>query len=176
MFLDGDEWRAFFDGFQREAFRFECQPKYTMPNEAASLASFLRGEPKPADHNARWHARVRGYVGGGKWIGRVRVVRHPLTDYQRYQLAWGIPGNVAAGEDIRVLDATEHDFGLPIDQDWWMFDRSRVVRLNYRPDGTQINREVIQDRSEAYQQWKKIATDAAIPFAEYMRTHGDTRP
>ncbi|MFI0721360.1 DUF6879 family protein [Streptomyces sp. NPDC021224] len=142
MFLDGDAWREFFDGFAHEAFRFESQPTYTMPNEAASLATFLRGEPKPADHNSRWHARVRAYVEAGKWIGRTRVVSRPLTDYQRYQFAWGIPGNIAAGEDIRILDVTALSLDLPVGQDWWMLDESRVIRLNFRPDGTQINREV----------------------------------
>lgn len=172
MLLDGDEWRRFFDGFEREAFRFETQPKYTMPNEAASLEKFLRGESKPVDHNGRWHERVRGYVDAGKWIGRVRVIGQPLTEYQRYQLAWGIPGNVAAGEDIRILDVTEQDLGLPIGQDWWMLDEAEVVHLNYRPDGTQINREVVEGDIESYRRWKRIAFEAAIPFAEYVKVHG----
>jgi hypothetical protein len=172
VFLDGDEWRKFFDGFEREAFRFETQPKYTMPNEAASLEKFLRGEPKPMDHNSRWHERVRAYVDSGKWIGRVRVISQPLTDYQRYQLAWGIPGNVAAGEDIRILDVTDQDFDLPIGQDWWMFDESRAVHLNFRPDGTQINREVIDGDIDSYRRWKRIAFEAAIPFAEYVKVRG----
>ncbi|MBT2530030.1 hypothetical protein J7E91_32905 [Streptomyces sp. ISL-99] len=171
MFLDGDEWRKFFDGFEREAFRFETQPKYTMPNEAASLASFLRGEPKPHDHNSRWHGRVRAYVESGKRIGRVRVVQQPLTDYQRYQLSWGIPGNVAAGEAIRILDLTVTELDLPTEQDWWMFDDARVVQLNYRPDGTQINREVVEGDLEPYRIWKRLALDAAIPYAEYAKDH-----
>ncbi|MGP3989148.1 DUF6879 family protein [Streptomyces sp. 3N207] len=172
MFLDGDEWREFFDAFEREAFRFETQPKYSMPKEAASLARFLSGQPKPVDHNRRWHERVRGYLDQGKWIGRVRVVSQPLTDYQRYQLSWGIPGNVAAGEHIRILDVTQGDFGLPLGQDWWMFDESRVVHLNYRPDGTQINREVVEGDIEPYRRWKRAAFEAAIPFAEYAKVHG----
>lgn len=171
MSLDGDAWRKFFDGFEREAFRFETQPKYTMPNEAASLADFLRGEPKPHDHNSRWHGRVRTYREAGKWIGRVRVVREPLTDYQRYQLSWGIPGNVEAGEDIRILDLTKTELDLPVGQDWWMFDEARVVHLNYRPDGTQINREVVEGGIESYRCWKHIALEAAVPFAEYVEAH-----
>ncbi|SES48874.1 hypothetical protein SAMN04487983_10737 [Streptomyces sp. yr375] len=114
MLLDGDEWRRTFDAYARDAWRFEAQPTYTMPNEAESLARFLRGDPKPADHNARWHERVRGFVASGRTIGRVRIVRQPLTDYQRYQFAWGIPGNIKAGEDIRILDVTDDDRGLPL--------------------------------------------------------------
>lgn len=167
MLLDGESWRRYFDGFTSQAWRLETQPVYTMPKEAESLARFLRGEPKPEGHNAKWHARVRDYRRRGKYVGRVRVVRRPLTDYQRYQFAWGIPGNIAAGEDIRILDLTESDLGLP-DSDFWMFDETRVVRLNYRPDGTQINREVVEGDIAPYLKWKRIAVEASVPFTSYI--------
>ncbi|MFJ5234750.1 DUF6879 family protein [Kitasatospora sp. NPDC088391] len=171
MLLDGEQWRSHFDSYQRDAFRFEAQPVYTMPREAENLARFLRAEPKPADHNAAWHRRVHGFVSSGRRIGRVRVVRQPLTDYQRYQFAWGIPGNIAAGEEIRILDVTGEEFEIP-QQDWWLFDDSSVVHLNFRPDGTQINRELITGDMRKYQQWKELALERAVPFADYLKEHG----
>ncbi|WP_329488890.1 hypothetical protein OG618_19985 [Kitasatospora sp. NBC_01246] len=170
MLLDGDQWRHHFDGYRQDAFRLEAQPAYTMPREAENLARFLRGEPKPAEHNAAWHRRVQGFVISGRTIGRVRVVREPLTDYQRYQFAWGIPGNIAAGEDIRILDATERDFGIP-DQDWWMFDETSVVQLNFRSDGTQINRELVDGRVEECRELKRLAISNSVPFLEYVKDH-----
>ncbi|CAL9465715.1 DUF6879 family protein [Streptomyces albus] len=170
MLLDGEEWRRFFDAFEHEAWRFEAQPTYTIPKEQANVARFLRGEDKPADHNARWHERVRGYVESGKRIGRVRIVRRPLTDYQRYQFAWGIPGNIAAGEDIRILDVTRGTFGLPLSgRDWWMFDDSRIAHLHFRPDGTQINRESYEGDTAPYREWKRLALEHAVPFEEYVK-------
>ncbi|MFE9658917.1 DUF6879 family protein [Streptomyces sp. NPDC005955] len=170
MLLDGEDWRRFFDAFEREAWRFEAQPTYTMPNEQKNVARFLRGEDKPADHNARWHERVRGYVESGKRIGRVRIVKQPLTDYQRYQFAWGIPGNIAAGEDIRILDVTHSDFSLPISgQDWWMFDDVRIAHLNFRPDGTPINRESYEGDVGAYRAWQRTALEHAVRFEEYVK-------
>lgn len=170
MLLDGENWRWFFDAFEREAWRFEAQPTYTMPREQENVARFLRGQDKPADHNARWHERVRKYVESGRRIGRVRIVRQPLTDYQRYQFAWGIPGNIVAGEDIRVLDVTQKDYGLPLSgRDWWMFDESRIAHLNFRPDGTQINREVYEGDPTPYREWKRISLEHAVPFGEYVK-------
>ncbi|MEV6973430.1 DUF6879 family protein [Kitasatospora sp. NPDC093806] len=167
MLLDGDAWQGHFRDFKRSAWRLEVQPTYTMPAEAESLARFLRGEPKPDDHNAPWHVTVRAAVTSGKAIGRVRVVREPLTDYQRYQLAWGIPGNVAAGEDIRILDLTGRALDLP-DQDFWMFDESTVVHLNYRPDGTQINRVLIETPALAqYLRWRDLALAESVSLTEW---------
>ncbi|MGW8527541.1 MULTISPECIES: DUF6879 family protein [Nocardiopsidaceae] len=174
MLLDGDSWRKVFDGFGSEAWRLEVQSTYTMPGEVGSFSRFLRGEPKPEGHNSRWHERIRGYLADGKCVGRVRVVRRPLTDYQRYQFAWGIPGNIAAGEDIRILDLTGRDLGLP-DFDFWMFDRERIVRLNYRPDGTQINRELVDEAPAEYQEWQRIAVEESIPFAAYVESQGGAR-
>lgn len=170
MLLDGDAWRRTFDAYEREAWRFEAQPTYTMPKETKNVTRFLRGEPKPDDHNSRWHERVRGFTASGRTIGRVRVVRQPLTDYQRYQFAWGIPGNIKAGEDIRVLDVTRDDYGLPLSgTDWWMFDEARIVHLNFRPDGTQINRELFTGDITPYMEWKRISLIYSVPFAEYVK-------
>ncbi|WP_328747769.1 hypothetical protein OHT57_19730 [Streptomyces sp. NBC_00285] len=173
MLLGGDEWRRTFDAYERDAWRFEAQPTYTMPKEADNVARFLHGEPKPADHNARWHERVHAYVTSGRTIGRVRVVRQPLTDYQRYQFAWGIPGNIAAGEDIRILDATQRDYGLPLSEiDWWRFDDTHVVHLNFRPDGTQISREMFAGDTSPYLEWKRIALAHSLPFSKYVNELG----
>ncbi|WP_369235070.1 DUF6879 family protein [Streptomyces sp. R21] len=176
MFLDGDEWRTVFDAYERDAWRFEAQPTYTMPREADNIAHFLRGGAKPVGHNERWHERVRGFVASGRRIGRVRVVRRPLTDYQRYQFAWGIPGNIEAGEDIRILDITDETYGLPLTgQDWWMFDDASLVHLNFRPDGTQIDREMFEGDLGPYREWRRVTTLHSVPFAEYVEEHGDIR-
>ncbi|ARQ70130.1 DUF6879 family protein [Streptomyces marincola] len=170
MLLDGERWREFFDSFAREAWRFEAQPVYSMPREQENVARFLRGEAKPADHNRRWHERVQGFVTSGRRIGRVRVVRRPLTAYQRYQFAWGIPGNITAGEDIRVLDVTDDDYGLPLTgQDWWLFDDTRLAHLIFRPDGTQINRKAYEGDLAPFREWKRIALKYSVPFEEYVQ-------
>nr|BFF02696.1 hypothetical protein GCM10020241_43710 [Streptoalloteichus tenebrarius] len=136
----------------------------------ASFERFLAGEPKPEDHNSDWHEIVRSYVAAGKSIGRVRVVRRPLTDYQRYQLAWGIPGNIAAGEDIRVVDITDDDWGLP-DQDFWLFDQSTVVHLNFAPDGALRDIELVDNPDlDRYLNWRDTALKNAVSYEKYVRT------
>lgn len=54
------------------------------------------------------------------------------------------------------------------EQDFWLFDESTVVDLNYRPDGTQINRELIEDPDlSIYLAWRDRARESAVPFSAY---------
>ncbi|MGW1834950.1 DUF6879 family protein [Streptomyces sp. BBFR2] len=166
IFLDGEEWRAYSRDFKRSAFRLEVHQTYTMPGEAETLRAFLAGEPRPDGFNARWHGLIRGHMSAGRTMTRAKIVRRPLTDYSRYLFEWGIPGNVAAGEDYRIIDLTDTpNPGLP-EQDFWLFDETTVVHLNYRADGTQINRELIQDPDiDKYLAWRDLALESAVPFS-----------
>lgn len=156
-----------FEDCERTAWRFECQPSYAIPRESTSFALWKAGEAKPEDHNGLWHERVKGYLADGKTLGRVRVVRRPLTVYQRYQMGWGIPGNIEAGEDIRILDMTELDLDLP-SQDFWLFDDEIVVHLNFESDGRLINVDQQEDPDLLlYRKWRDTALAHAVPFSEF---------
>ena len=168
VYLDGDEWKAYSRDFKHSAFRLEVHQTYAMPGEAETFRAYLAGEPMPKAFNQRWHQTIRGHAAAGRTMTRAKVVRRPLTPYGRYLFAWGIPGNVAAGEDYRIVDVTEGpNPGLP-EQDFWMFDETTVVHLNYRPDGTQINRELIQDPDiSVYIAWRDLALKSSVPFRAY---------
>ncbi|WP_371517498.1 DUF6879 family protein [Kitasatospora sp. NBC_01300] len=113
----------------------------------------------------------RSRFGGDGAVRRDHVITRPLTDYLRFEFAHYVH-NVAAGEDIRILDLTGRENpGLP-DQDFWMFDESRVVPMNYRPDGTQISREVFDGDPIRFVEWKRLAVSESVPFSEYVRASG----
>ncbi|GAA1244923.1 hypothetical protein GCM10009676_33490 [Prauserella halophila] len=167
MILDGDAFRERFETYQRTAWRFECQPSYAIPREDSDFARWLAGESIPEGFNAAWHERVRGIVASGRSIGRVRVVRRPLTEYQRHQFDWGIPGNIEAGEDIRILDVTDLELDLP-SHDFWLFDDETVVDLNFNPDGSLINRDQRENPDlSMYRKWRDTALAYAVPFSEW---------
>ena len=169
MLIDRDEFNALFDSYKQSAWRWENQPAYTMSREQETLALFLAGEPMPEGFNSAWHKRVSNWVNSGKSIGRARTVRRPLTDYQRYWLSWAGPTNTAAGEDIRVLDLDEHDLGMDLpEQDFWMFDESMVVYLNFRPDGTLISFEQLEEPDLEYHlKLRDTALAHAVPINEW---------
>lgn len=167
MLLDGEQFNDQLTNYERSAWRFETQPMYAMPNEQPTLASFLAGEPRPQGYNRDWHDLVTGLLASGRTIGRVRTIRQPLTDYQRYQLAWGIPGNVEAGEDIRILDITGDSLDLPA-HDFWLFDESTVVILNFYPEGSLHSVEQLESPDLGYYlKARDTALAHAVPFHEW---------
>lgn len=167
MLLDGLEWQEFLHTFEREAFRLETLPVYRMPQEEETLRRFLAGEPLRTADKKGWLDRVSGHVAAGRTVSRVHVLTRPLSDYLRYEFEhYRI--NITAGEDIRILDVTgSTNPGLP-EQDFWMFDESRVVLMNYDADGNQINRELISGDPEPYVRWKHLAMKESVPFLDYV--------
>lgn len=169
MRLAGDAWDIFFDAFKQEAFRLETHPVYDVTSEHAEYEQFLAtGELQIPDDDG-WLTRVRRFSATGRWVGRVHVLSRPLTDYLRYEFAV-YHHTVRAGEDVRILDLTDRtDPGLP-NQDFWLFDESSVVRMDYDERGRQLGRELLEAVDPApYVEWKRIALAHARPFAEYVK-------
>jgi hypothetical protein len=54
------------------------------------------------------------------------------------------------------------------DHDFWLFDETTVVKLLYRPDGTQIGRELVEHPDlDAYIRWRDAAWEQAVPYTDY---------
>jgi len=171
VLLDSTEWRKFFDSYRHEAFRLETLSVYQVASERAEYETFLATGILDIPNDDPWLTRVRHFRRTGRWVGRVHVIRRPLTDYLRYEFA-GYRCSVESGEDVRILDLTDRpDLGLPV-QDFWLFDDTAVVRMDYAPDGTQLGRELLEDVDPAaYVEWKRLALEHATPFTEYRLKH-----
>ncbi len=170
MRLEGEAWSRYFRDFARSAFRLELRQIYTMPGEADELRRFRAGEKPPPDYHYGWLDTVADARKAGKTMRRVRIVERPLTDYIEYEFAWGFAYNVEAGEDIRILDLTDRPRSDLPDHDFWLFDENTVVKLLYRPDGTQIGRELVTDPDlDAYLSWRDAAWERAVPFTDYWQ-------
>ncbi|MFJ4941521.1 DUF6879 family protein [Streptomyces albidoflavus] len=169
MLLDGDAWAARFENFQREAWRLETLPEYRVPQEAEEIAAFLSGELiDPHTYSNEYTDDLKRVRREGKTKGRVHIVTRPLSDYLRYEFMYYQP-HAWAGEDIRILDVTGRPNPLEGVQDFWMFDRTEVVLMNYESDGTQINREIYEGDVSRFIEYQRIALAESVPFEEYVK-------
>jgi hypothetical protein len=157
----------------RSAFRLETLDVYDMPGEREEFARHLAGERPPPDLHYRWLDTVAEGVQAGKRFQRVHVVTSPLSDYLKYEFAWGYIFNVRAGEDIRILDlAYQANPGLPA-HDFWLLDDITVVRMDYTEHGTQLGRELLQDIDPApYVRWKRLALALIIRLDQLLARNG----
>ncbi|HEY3504049.1 MAG TPA: hypothetical protein VGN37_14855 [Actinocatenispora sp.] len=167
MFLAGDEWQATLHGFSRSAWRLETLDVYTMPEEDEALREFRAGKRLPQDFRSGWTDRIREHNAAGRTIGRVHVLTRPLSEYLRFEFDY-YRAHGRAGEDIRILDVTDRESPLAGVGDFWLFDDAIVVRMNYRPDGTQINRELVTGDTGRYLDYRRIALAESVPFEEYV--------
>jgi hypothetical protein len=158
-----------FETYQRSAFRLETRQIYHIPDEQDQFHQFLRGEPGGVDEDSlEWEALVRANVVAGKTMQRAKLVRRPFTDYTRWLMADGVPYNINAGEDYRIVDITERELDLP-DLDFWLFDESIVMLLHFNEDDTFREQEILENPPglEQYLTWRDYALEHSVPFSEY---------
>jgi hypothetical protein len=163
--LRGEDFGRLFESFERDAFRLETLAVYDVDEDREEVERFLAGEPMPPGWAENpW---VRAITGRGKSMARVHVLRSPLSDYLRYELA-AYHGNVAAGEEVGIIDLSRTAVsGLP-DHDFWLFDDSEVYRMYYTPAGKFEGAELLPaDRLSEYRRYREVAQANTLSLAEY---------
>jgi hypothetical protein len=165
-----EELGRLFSTFERSAFRLECLPTYAVTEdaEAEAFRLWLAGGQPPK--KARdWPKLVASATANGKKMQRVRLIR-AMTAYLRFELSWGYPDNVAAGEDIRILElrAGESLAGMP-EVDYWLFDDATMVRLEYDGAGRFLRPVEVDDPAEVRRccGWRDAVMARAVSFDLY---------
>jgi hypothetical protein len=94
---------------------------------------------------------------------RVHVVQESLTDYLRFEIGYGYPPNVAAGEDVRILVGRPGEFGLP-DEDYWLFDSRHLWVMEYDDGGRFLKARKVDDAHATVQHnyWRDKALSLAV--------------
>lgn len=169
--LTAEDFNHLFRYFRHEAFRLEAQPAYLVDVEREPVEDFLRGKPRPATefpYYVAWLNQIREVTERGRRVARVRVLEEPPTDYQRWE-AWVGQYNIEAGEDIRYIARSKAAAaGLPVVDDWWLFDSERLALMRFAADGTPLGGEIIDDQAIVAQHctWRDLAVHHSTPHAE----------
>lgn len=173
--LDLDAVVDFFNThITRSAFRLENLDRYDVETDGLDVSRYLAGEDDPnAAAKQPWLDQLRADTAAGKRWSRVHVVRSPLNDYLRYECEWGYAYNVAAGEDVRILDLTERPrpAGL-IDEEFWLLDDAHPLRMHYDDVGRFVGGELLgSEQLSRYRVARGAAWNAAEPFESYWARH-----
>ncbi|MER5629495.1 DUF6879 family protein [Streptomyces nitrosporeus] len=157
-----EETTHLFTDFQHTAFRLETRRGYATDRAGARFQAFMRGiDPQPEPEHP-WNVNVREKAAEGARFSRIRIIDEPPTDGQRFLMATAA-GNVAAGEDIRVLPrAAAERLALP-DYDLWLFDSRTLVRMHIDDTDLTVGVELINDPEQVFAVCR--ARDAAWSLA-----------
>ncbi|GAA2796511.1 DUF6879 family protein [Streptomyces showdoensis] len=154
-----EEIAHLFAAFEHTAFRLETRRGYATDRSGARFQAFLRGVDPSPEPGHPWNVNVRQKAEQGARFSRVRLIDEPPTEGQRFLMATAA-GNVAAGEDIRVLERTiAEQLCLP-DWDFWLFDSRLLVRMHIDDTDTTVGVEVVNDPGQVLSACR--ARDAAL--------------
>jgi hypothetical protein len=161
---------SFFDRFERSAWRLETRAFYGP--DRLEFQRFQQGHPPTArqgEQRQQWLEQVAAATQAGRSIGRVLVVTPPLVPYLRWRVEIG-PAHLAAGEDIRIADRTQHPALAHLATDFWLFDHARVWALDYSPDGEFLGgRDVIDPAAVQQYRWQRdLAMACSVPLQEFL--------
>lgn len=156
------ELQAQFETFSYSAFRLEAQQHYAGTGRDEQWIALLKA-------SRRW----------GKTHQRVHVITEPLTAAMQQELTEGYEGNVAAGEDIRILpvagDFLSPEWPADVPRaDYWLFDSARLYAMHYELDGTWRGADLVTDPDRVVYACR--ARDAALHRAIHWRAYVTSRP
>jgi hypothetical protein len=160
------EFGELLSGFARSAFRLETRASYAIGIERDAYHRFLAGHPPPPSEVGwfqDWLSQIRQLCVSGRTIGRVRVLTEPPTDYQRFEM-WCGRWNREAGEQIRYMPRSRAaGIGLPLDDDFWLFDETRLIIMRFTDAGEIAGKELITDTGiiARYIAWRDLAVNHA---------------
>lgn len=125
-----------FSGFTKEAFRLETLSEFKVDGEWEEFQNYLKGEVGPTHAWSDWQRSLQQWTSAGKSILRLRLIDRALSPYIQFEIERYYLPHAAAGEDIRFMfkDDFEKLFG-PSVQDFWLFDRSEAIRMEYSKEG-----------------------------------------
>lgn len=167
-----EEFNAVFDAFRVSAFRLETLQQYAISAEDAALRAFREGTPRPerSVRTSPWMRRIAATTMAGKSWSRVRLVRHPPTEYVRYELISYVE-SVVVGEEIRLVDLNAHPVLGDLGPDFWLFDAGEpdelAIVMRYGADGSAPSYERTTDVAWCRNQ-RDTALSRSVSLAEYL--------
>lgn len=167
--MSAEELGRMYDRFTDYAWRYEGRDVYTVDGEQERIQAFLREGtlPRKTRDNNGWIRIVEDARTRGAQIGRVRVVGRPVTDYTRFEFA-AYPDNIAAGEDIEVIDREQLDPTWSEVPDFWLFDDTTAFVQHFDDEGRFLGAEPVEDVAP-FLQIRQLLTDPAttVPAGRY---------
>lgn len=149
----------------------ETRQRYAVPWEDEGLAAWRRGEPEPTTPQRESTTEtLRMVTESGRWIGRVRFVELPFTEYTRHEFEVAYPRLAEIGEEIHVLDRALHPEFDHVRDDFVVFDDTSVMWYRYTDDDMLTGYDYSEE-PDVVRECVALAEEvraAAVPYREFI--------
>jgi hypothetical protein len=166
-----DSFGELFNTMKASAFRLEALEYFSIPEEVEEISLYRGGQKAPPiGSNQDWLDTVSKATQRGVDFRRVRLVKEPVHDYLKYEIAWGYRLNVPAGEKVScIMYSTEPVFEtqVPIFKDFWLFDDEHCFLMEYDLLGRFLGVNAVPEEFTApYIALKREALDKATDITK----------
>lgn len=137
-----------FKTFKKSACRIETLPIYKIiGDEWDRYNLFANGQPCERYNSLGWSNMLSNYKKVNKSVERIRVIPNELNSYLIFEFEACYVQNIVAGEKIKVIDKSEYDKLVTeaVKGDYWIFDKEKVLYMEYDKDGTFLKSHLIKD-------------------------------
>jgi len=171
-----DEFNAAFDTFNCSVLRLEVLQSYAVSAEDEFARAYREGLPRPerSIRTSPWLRRIAATTMAGKTWTRVRLVRHPLSEYLHHELL-AFMESAVAGEEIRIVDLNQHPELSDLGPDFWLFDASEpgefAIVMDYDAAGSPLGSRRTTDTGWCREQ-RDAALAQSVSLAEYLARGG----
>lgn len=173
MRLDEAALDEYTDQFSWSAWRYETREFYDVPSDDDGFRRYLDGDDPDPEFGVGWWRWLKARARENRQVYRIRVLFQPPSHYLRFEMEWAYTGNVLAGEQIRVLDLTEHERPRAlVDDEFWMLDGDRAAVMSYDRSGQFSHADTAEgDDAVRYVLAARAAFDAGEPFEQWWGRH-----
>lgn len=135
------------NNFKYSAKRLESLPIYKIENsEWEEYQRYIEGIPEYYFEPSNWYKNVKSHTDSGGVVERIRVIPEKLNTYIAFEFETGYVPHSLAGETILTIDNKTY-LETPLTTakmgDFWIFDESNVLFLEYDEEGRFIKSELI---------------------------------
>jgi hypothetical protein len=159
-----------------DVLRVETLDAYSTASDGDMLERYVRGDPKPDPSEKQpWLDRLAAAAAAGHPWKRLRVVTRPVPQYVRYACEFGYVDNVAAGEDVRILDESADHRGafFRAEGDFYLIE-GRALHMSYDDRGQFVSAWEENDSvSDGLAGSVWLTWPHAVPFTEWWAANPD---
>jgi len=164
-----------FTNYETEAFRLETLPIYRINGEWEMFQEYLhRNVIIQNEALLEYNDNAHKMINSGKRHIRARLIPNPITEYLIYETKVGYIPQLKLGFEFFFLEETMNIKKEVLDgiQDFWIFDKSTVLKMNYALDGSFDSTEIIKDKLliEKYVKIRNYFVNNGKPLQNLLET------